>query len=61
MDDSITITYRSGYDTITVTWAGDDASFLAVGIDPSDELVLAAVEAEGLNFTHEGRDWVSEF
>lgn len=59
--ESVSVTYRNDYTEMVFIWTDDGVSFVAVGIDPSDELVLAAVKAEGCDFTHEGRLWVSEF
>lgn len=56
-----TITYRSGEKALTLTYLGDECDFFAVGFEPSDELLLKAAEAEGLDFEIDDESWVSEW
>ncbi len=58
----MTITYHNGNQSIELTYSDDleTADFLAVGFDPSDDFVLAAVEAGGSDFTFDSATWTSE-
>ena len=55
------ITYTNDNRSLKFTYDDDlaEADFLAVGIDATDALIIAAMDAEGCDFTHDGNLWTS--
>ena len=61
-NNALTITYRNDHAFVRFTYDADmiAADFVALGVDPTDDLIAACVDAEGRDFNHDGARWVSE-
>lgn len=58
----MTITYTAPHRTLVLSYSDDldSADFVAAGFEPSDDLLSAAVDAGGSDFTHDGQTWTSK-
>ena len=58
-ENNVIVTYTAEYATLTLVYSEDmeSAEFTAVGVEATDALIAAALEAECADFTHNGTTW----